>query len=486
MNGENNKQLVLKDGVLYEGEVFADVPHGYGKANYGDGCYYEGNWDCGKRSGKGIKRYTDSIYEGEWRNDKRNGFGKLIWDKGGEWIGEFKDDKYWCGSGRKYYTDSYYDGEIKNGERDGRGKIVWNNGGEWEGIFKNDKYWCGTGRRYYTDSYFDGEVVEGKRNGLGKLVWNSGGEWNGEYKDDLRWCGSGKIYDDLGVFDGEIKEGKQNGNGKYIYHAGGEWSGEYKDNNKWNGSGIIKHKDSVYDGEIKNGEKYIGKLIWNAGGEWEGEFKNGLPWTGNGKIWFSDKEYYEGELLKGQKHGQGMQMTYEILFKGEYRNNDLYRGEGCVRYANGLGKYTGQIYNNGKHGRGIIQWHDGTEWVGEFRNNEPWEGSGNWCFEDGSCAFVEYQNGKLKSNNGCYIATAVYGSYDCPEVWVLRRFRDYTLAETKYGRTFIKIYYAISPILVKWFGETRWFKCLWRSRLDKMIIKLQEKGIDSSPYEDRF
>ena len=30
------------------------------------------------------------------------------------------------------------------------------------------------------------------------------------------------------------------------------------------------------------------------------------------------------------------------------------------------------------------------------------------------------------SNGACYVATAVYGSYDCPEVWTLRRFRDYT------------------------------------------------------------
>lgn len=28
------------------------------------------------------------------------------------------------------------------------------------------------------------------------------------------------------------------------------------------------------------------------------------------------------------------------------------------------------------------------------------------------------------SNDGCYIATSVYGSYDCPEVWNLRCFRD--------------------------------------------------------------
>ena len=42
-------------------------------------------------------------------------------------------------------------------------------------------------------------------------------------------------------------------------------------------------------------------------------------------------------------------------------------------------------------------------------------------------------------SGGCYVATAVYGSYDCPQVWTLRRFRDYTLAGSWYGRTFIHI-----------------------------------------------
>ena len=51
---------------------------------------------------------------------------------------------------------------------------------------------------------------------------------------------------------------------------------------------------------------------------------------------------------------------------------------------------------------------------------------------------------------GCYVATAVYGSYDCPQVWTLRRFRDHTLAASWYGRSFIRAYYAISPTLVKW------------------------------------
>lgn len=88
------------------------------------------------------------------------------------------------------------------------------------------------------------------------------------------------------------------------------------------------------------------------------------------------------------------------------------------------------------------------------------------------------------SSGGCYVATAVYGSYDCPEVWTLRRFRDYTLASTWYGRAFIHIYYAVSPTLVKWFGNADWFRSLWKPRLDKMVMALNVKGVPDTPYNN--
>lgn len=84
----------------------------------------------------------------------------------------------------------------------------------------------------------------------------------------------------------------------------------------------------------------------------------------------------------------------------------------------------------------------------------------------------------------CYVATAVYGSYDCPEVWTLRRFRDGTLAKTWYGRAFIHIYYAVSPTLVRWFGHTEWFKKLWRGKLDRMVARLNANGVADTPYND--
>lgn len=85
---------------------------------------------------------------------------------------------------------------------------------------------------------------------------------------------------------------------------------------------------------------------------------------------------------------------------------------------------------------------------------------------------------------GCYIATAVYGSYDCPEVWTLRRYRDTVLSSTWYGRLFIKVYYAVSPTVVKMFGNTTWFNYFWRDWLDKKVKLLQESGVEATRYYD--
>ncbi len=112
-------------------------------------------------------------------------------------------------------------------------------------------------------------------------------------------------------------------------------------------------------------------------------------------------------------------------------------------------------------------------------------------------AEIEYMDGTKETipgskipleagGGGCYVATAVYGSYDCPQVWTLRRYRDDTLAETWYGRLFIRVYYAVSPTLVKWFGRTGWFKKLWKGKLDRMVANLNAEGVEDTPYEDRF
>ena len=96
----------------------------------------------------------------------------------------------------------------------------------------------------------------------------------------------------------------------------------------------------------------------------------------------------------------------------------------------------------------------------------------------------ESSSSGLSTKSGCYIATCVYQSYDCPEVWVLRRYRDTYLKKHAYGRLFIKTYYSISPTLVKMFGNTKWFKNTFKTYLDKKVKKLKKEGYSCLPYND--
>ena len=89
-----------------------------------------------------------------------------------------------------------------------------------------------------------------------------------------------------------------------------------------------------------------------------------------------------------------------------------------------------------------------------------------------------------KKKQGCYIATCVYGSYNCPQVWVFRRFRDLTLRRTWLGRAFIRCYYAISPALVRHFGKYDAFRNLCRRMLNPLLLHLQKKGVSDAPYVD--
>lgn len=89
-----------------------------------------------------------------------------------------------------------------------------------------------------------------------------------------------------------------------------------------------------------------------------------------------------------------------------------------------------------------------------------------------------------RPTKGCYVATAIYGSYNCPQVWVLRRYRDNVLAHNFFGRIFIKIYYFLSPTAVKIFGKTKLFNFLVRKLLDKKVCKLKKRGFTDTEYFD--
>ena len=88
-------------------------------------------------------------------------------------------------------------------------------------------------------------------------------------------------------------------------------------------------------------------------------------------------------------------------------------------------------------------------------------------------ASIRKQTQPVSKKEGCYIATCVYGSYDCPQVQLLRRFRDEYLKKTPAGRIFIRGYYAVSPCLVRCFGKDPVFHAFWRHILDALIHRLE-------------
>jgi len=76
-----------------------------------------------------------------------------------------------------------------------------------------------------------------------------------------------------------------------------------------------------------------------------------------------------------------------------------------------------------------------------------------------------------EKQGGCFIATAVYGSYYAPEVLVLRQFRDKVLSKFFWGRVFIKLYYAISPFIAERLDQCQSVKKILRNLILNPIIK---------------
>ena len=81
----------------------------------------------------------------------------------------------------------------------------------------------------------------------------------------------------------------------------------------------------------------------------------------------------------------------------------------------------------------------------------------------------------VRKKEGCYIATAVYGSYDAPQVLTLRRFRDERLKKTALGRLFIRVYYRLSPPAAAWLRNARHVNRLVRRCLNRWVQHLEQR-----------
>ena len=511
----HNESIAVDNGV-YEGETKSGKPHGYGVCQYSDGSKYEGNWLAGVRCGEGT----------------------IFYDDGGKWSGVWKNDQPWNGHGIVYdYINCYYEGEYRNGKANGKGTFYYNNGKKWSGIFKDDNEWTGEGYieyLYFKKPYqtFEGRIKDGKFDENGQ--WHCHGHFNIDdttfdvTSDILNYVlanssqpltipeGIKKVAEDIsGLWD--VKEIRCP---KSLTEFNVDDSRQIANLESFEAPGIIDVPARMFY-ELENLKKVvlenaetIGKeafykcdrlhdikmpLVSQIGASafyWCDSLDtvfapkvvkigaSAFQQSGITKLVAPKLEEIEDEAFlscEDLKTVQAQSLT--TIGTSAFANCDsleaissdtvaLIKNEafyGCrsltsVHFPNAILEKSGdQIYH---------------QFLGCVNLNSI------HLSKDIDMSKIVTQQ-KRSGSNGCYIATAVYGSYDCPQVWTLRRYRDENLAKTWYGRAFIHTYYAISPTFVKWFGNTRWFKKMWKGKLDRMVEKLQKEGVESTRYEDR-
>lgn len=169
---ESGKSDEIYDHITYQGAEYWGYinelrqPNGKGTMKYSDGKEYIGYWVGGIQQGQGKMIYDNGVYEGEWQNGKRNGKGTYTWNDGKKYEGSYENDVR-NGKGvfsgwvdlTNGYSGTYY-GESKNDKFDGSGYFLFDNGDRFDGIYKEDLYWTGIYTKKDGSQY---EVVNGQQ-----------------------------------------------------------------------------------------------------------------------------------------------------------------------------------------------------------------------------------------------------------------------------------------------------------------------------------
>ncbi len=151
----------------------------------------------------------------------------------------------------------------------------------------------------------------------------------------------------------------------------------------------------------------------------------------------------------------------------------------CNAYFDAFYQYKDKYGNSGPLTKASIMNNTITKYAARAINYAPAEVANQYRYAiaDDVKFIEEVRNGSMDQktdggSSGCYIATAVYGSYYCDEVFALRRFRDDRLAKSVFGRAFIRLYYRISPFFARRLTCDSAVSKFIRKRLDWLIERI--------------
>ena len=143
---EGGKEIIITDNnVSYEefiGEYKNYTPDGFGiYTNLISNLKITGYFGHYGIQGIGIENSVEGgySYEGEFKNNKKEGYGTIIWKDGCKYKGEFKNNQM-DGLGMiEFPGKNYYQGEVKSGKMEGFGQFYWSDKRKYFGHYKNDK-----------------------------------------------------------------------------------------------------------------------------------------------------------------------------------------------------------------------------------------------------------------------------------------------------------------------------------------------------------
>jgi len=127
-------------------------------------------------NGSGRYKFSDGEYDGEWKDGKRHGRGKFVYDNGATYEGDFYEDEMHGRGKYVFITGATYEGDYREDAMHGWGKYVFLNGDSYEGDWIQEKA-HGRGLQFMAEA----GVPVGSH-----LLCNAGDVYDGGWKDSMR------------------------------------------------------------------------------------------------------------------------------------------------------------------------------------------------------------------------------------------------------------------------------------------------------------
>ncbi|CAM6031732.1 unnamed protein product [Sphagnum compactum] len=179
----NRGTYAWKDGSNFHGDVAYGIRNGSGKYTDRDGLQCEGNWVDGARHGHGCQyfdRMGVSLYKGDWCNDKRHGFGKMVFVSGCTYEGFWSVNQQHGVGILQWQSGERCVGTFMHNQSHGFAQLVYPN------LCSSESSQQLYSLHSVTLNVYRGQTMNGHRHGLGTHFYSNGSQCTGSWIFDKK------------------------------------------------------------------------------------------------------------------------------------------------------------------------------------------------------------------------------------------------------------------------------------------------------------